>query len=261
MKKAINIIIFFLLSIVILTTCVRAEDEACKISISADKTTLEAGDEVTITLLMSEVNKTSGISQILSILEYSDDIFEIIPVEDSELEANFAGTEFEGCEIIYSGGKDTDTTIKNPWYILYMENNGAKGIYGSTTADPQIETQIIGKIKLKVKENVQSTNTTIALVDTEVFDAETISNATSTEDLTGFKISDSKIDLQINGTIDTNTSTTENQSQAQNSQEQKENKAEQEIPYTGVEEFIPFIFIIIIVAIVLNLRYKKYKDI
>lgn len=265
MKKAINIIVCFLVSLIILTTYVRAEDEACKISVSADKTTLKPGDEVTITLLMSNVNKTSGISQLLSILEYSNNIFEIVPVIDSELKSNLADTEFKDCQILYSGEKDTDTTIKNPWYILYIENSGAKGIYGATTADPQIETQVIGKIKLKVKENIQSTKTTVGIVDTEVFDAETISNTTSTENLTGYKISDSKIELQINGITNTgttnNTSTTGNQSNAQNTQTQTENKAKKDVPYTGIENFIPFIIIMIAIAGISYMRYKKYKDI
>ena len=265
MKKAINIIVCFLVSLIILTTSVRAEDEACKISVSADKTTLKPGDEVTITLLMSNVNKTSGISQLLSILEYSNNIFEIVPVIDSELKSNLADTEFKDCQILYSGEKDTDTTIKNPWYILYVENSGVKGIYGATTADPQIESQIIGKIKLKVKENVQSTKTTVGIVDTEVYDAETISNATSTENLTGYKISDSKIELQINGVTNTettvnNSSITGSQSKTQNSQQQTENKAKKEVPYTGIEDIIPFIFIVLIIGVVSYIRYIKYKD-
>lgn len=65
MKKKNIIISLFLILLVILTTSVNAEDEACKVSMSADKTTLENGDTVTITILMSNITKSEGIAQVI----------------------------------------------------------------------------------------------------------------------------------------------------------------------------------------------------
>lgn len=283
MKKFTKIFLYFIICMIFLTTYVQAEDKACKISLSANKATLNPGDEVTITLTMSDITKTSGILNFISVLNFSNDIFEIVFEEDKELSEALVGTDFEGCEILYSGEKDNDATIKNPWYVLYLEDGDSKGIYASTSADPQIENQIIGRIKLKVKENVKSTKATVSLLETEVFDSETISNAGSTGDLLGYEIADSEIALQINGASGTEAPSSGNNTQnnvniqgnvtnnvnnnkntvnkSTNKQTQSANKANQNVPYTGIEDYIPFMFIAIIVAVMAYINYRKYKDI
>ena len=78
MKKR-NIIIACLLFILILfTTKVNAAEEACKVSLSADKTTLGPGDTVTVSIKVSNVTKTDGISQFIGALDFPSDIFEIV---------------------------------------------------------------------------------------------------------------------------------------------------------------------------------------
>lgn len=275
MKTITKIFLYFIICIIFLTTYVQAEDQACKISLSANKATLNPGDEVTITLTMSDITKTSGILNLISVLNFSNDIFEIVFEEDEDLSNALVDTDFEGCKILYSGDKDSDSTIKNPWYVLYLEEGESKAIYASTGADPQIESQIIGKVKLKVKENVKSTKTTVLLSATEVFDAEAILNAETTGEFQGYEISDSEITLQINGVSGGTTPVLENDTQNNlvnnnntikqnstvNNQTQSANKVNQAVPYTGIEDYVPFVFIIIIVAVMAYINYRKYKDI
>lgn len=254
MKKNIKILLSFLMCLLLLMTCVNAE-EACKISLSANKTTLKPGDEVTITLLMSNVAKQSGIIDFLSILEYPDEVFELVYEENEELKAELEGTEFEGTGIVYYGETDTDTTIKNPWMLLCIEAEGEKGIYGTSLADPQIETQIVGKIKLKVKEGVKTQNVEVSLIDTEVLDAET-------EDETRFEILDSTLSLKIQGTTTPTTPVEENKNNTvQNQVKNIANQADKDVPYTGIQETFPIIAIILTIGILAYINYKKYKDI
>ena len=259
MRKFIKVCLYCIIFILLLTTCVRAEDEACKITLSANKKTLSPGDEVTITLTMSDITKTSGIVVFSSVLEYDNDIFEIIPVDDEELKADLEN-EFADFDILYNG--ENDATVTNPWYLLYIESDGSSGIYGSTMADPQIQQQVVGKIKLKVKEDAISTSTIISLQETEAYDSESISDTEDTGDITGYEIAESEIDLKIEGSTAAMTPTTqENVNKQQITQTQLENKAQETGPYTGIEDYIPFILIVAVIAIVSYIKYKKYKEI
>lgn len=271
--KKINIIIsVFIMVIIMLITKVNAADEACKITISADKTNLKSGDIVTVNLLMSDINKSTGIARIGGILEYSEDIFEIITEEDDELEEALVGTELEGYDIsvLYNGENDEDSTIKNPWYVLVIKENNGSIIYASTLADPQKESQIIGKIKFKVKDDVAETPAEISLTEMEAWDAETIAN----NEETGFEVSETSVVLMVNetsssGQKDGGTQTgnekkdDEKNKQIQNikNKETSDNIANNNVPYTGIEDTIPVIFILAIIALFAYINYKKYKNI
>lgn len=285
MKKTIKTILLFIICIMLSSTFVKAEDEACKITLSADKTTLAPGDEVTINLLMEDITKPTGIIEFISLLNVPDDVFEIIYEDDDELKAELGE---EGCEILYNGEHDEDTSIKNPWYLMYIEEAGFGGICGASIGDPQKESQIVGRIKLKVKDDATNTQATIKLSMTSVVDAE---NVDSTE---GSTISDSEIKLQIKGeskdkdepvnnvvqdnntnntskdntnTGKTNTNnniknnTNSNANKVKNTNKQTENKATQDVPYTGIEDWIPFIFLGMVISVIAYINYRKYKDI
>lgn len=264
MRKTIKIILFFIICIIISTTFVRAEEEACKITLSADKTILKPGDEVTVTLLMGNITKSTGIVQFLGALDYSNEIFDIVFQEDEELKALLE----EDCEILYNGEYDEDVTEEdNPWYLIYLEQQGVSGICGVSMEEPQLESQIVGKIKLKVKDNASETQAKISLLNTEAYDAENI-DAES-----GYTISDSEIKLQVSGNVQQGTSeqgtgTTNNNpvnSSPQNNSNvknnQTENKANQDVPYTGIEDYIPFILMTVIISVIAYINYRKYKDI
>ena len=41
----------------------------------------------------------------------------------------------------------------------------------------------------------------------------------------------------------------------------KDNKASNNVPYTGIEDTIPIIFILIVIATLAYINYRKYKNI
>lgn len=265
MKKRNVILLFFIVILIALTTNVMAEDEACKITMSADKTTVKSGDIVTVNLLMSNINKSTGIARFGGILEYPEDIFEIVYEEDEELKEALEETELAEYDIsiLYNGKKDTDLTIKNPWYVLNVKENGGNLIMASTLADPQKSSQIVGRIKFKVKENVDETPAEILLTEMEALDAETIANNGEN----GFKVSESSIVLTVNGTSSSeqpsNPPTEKNVQVVQNIQNKptNDNRANNDVPYTGIEDTIPVIFILAIISILAYINYRKYKNI
>lgn len=268
MRKRNVIFLFFIVILIALTTNVMAEDEACKITMSADKTTVKSGDIVTINLLMSDIKKTTGIAKFAGILEYSEDIFEIISEDDEGLKEELEGTELEGYDIsiLYNGEKDDDSTIKSPWYIFGVEGNGGSVIMAGTLSDPQKSSQIVGKIKFKVKENVDETPAEILLTEMQAFDADAIAN----NEENGFKVSESSIVLTVNGTSgsEQSSSTPTEKNQIKNVQVQNiqnkatnDNRANNDVPYTGIEDTIRVIFILAIISILAYINYRKYKNI
>ena len=291
MRKAIKIILLFIICVILPFTVVKAEDEACKITLSADKTILKPGDEVTITLLMENVTKSSGIVEFMAGLDFSKDVFEVIFENDEEVKAELIQElGIEGLEILYNGENDTDSSVNNPWYLIYAEPEGVAVIYGATIGDPQVESQIVGRIKLKVKDNATATQAKVTLLATEVYDAENIDSET------GHTITDSEIKLQVTGesenvtvnpgnantntnantnnNANTNTNTNINTNANTNKTNMNNtiankntsnvvnaNKATQNVPYTGIEDWAPFIFIGIIISVIAYVNYRKYKDI
>lgn len=279
--KKINIIIsFFIIVLIMLITNVKAADEACKITMSSDKESVSSGDIVTVNLLMSNINKPTGICSLFGILEYSDDIFEIVNEEDEDLQEQLVGTELEGYNILilYNGENDTDSTIKNPWYALLAKENNGNIIYASTLAEPQKESQIVGKIKLKVKEDVEETPAEILLTNMQALDAEAIANNQGE----GFAVSETSIVLKVNETNSNeqpddgddsdvqigNIQKDNGKNQTKNTQVQNiqnkvknDNIANNNVPYTGIEDTIPIIFILVIIALFAYINYKKYKNI
>lgn len=268
MKKISIIIACVIFFIIILTVRVNAVDEACKISISADKTELKKGDTVTINVLISNVTTTSGIGSFYGILDYPEDIFEIIPDEDESIKADYEEyAEYTDYSILYSGRQDDDITIENPWYMILVKEENENGFIASVDSEflediepvKQGESQIVGRIKLKVKDNVASTTTAkIALTEMKAFELGDSNDSSEDEDLTENELSDATLNLTIKGTAEN--SGTSNQNQNSN-QKQDDNKAKSDVPYTGIEDIIPVILIIIIIAILSYIGYRKYKDI
>ena len=133
----------------------------------------------------------------------------------------------------------------------------------STLADPQKSSQIVGRIKFKVKENVDETPAEILLTEMEALDAETIANNGEN----GFEVSESSIVLTVNGTSSSeqpsNPPTEKNVQVVQNIQNKptNDNRANNDVPYTGIEDTIPVIFILAIISILAYINYRKYKNI
>lgn len=269
MKRKSIIIASLFLFVILLTTKVNAADEACKISLSADKTTVEQGDTVTINVLISNVTKSTGIGQFYGILEYPENIFEPVLDDDTSIKSDY--TEYANYSILYSGRQDD--TNKNPWYIVLVKQGNQNGFLASmdtkfssdSNGAKEIkpgESQIIGKIKLKVKDSVTGTTTKVLLSDMEVFGPETTGD-TTTDTPKGDAISDASISLTIKEPTKDGTPIVSDipKSEVKQNQNKNANIASNEVPYTGIEDTIPVIFILAIISVLAYINYKKYKNI
>lgn len=276
MKKRNIIIALLILFIALLITTVNAADEACLISATADKTTLNPGDTVTIKLIMSNVKKTDGISQFIGVLDFSDDIFEIVPDNDESLKADYQA--YSNYDILYSGRQNEEE--QNPWYTVYVKEEEQKGIFSSvdTAFSNNIQSvkpgdsKTVGEIKLKVKDSAKGT-TTIKITDMEVYDKNSADTNNGSSE--GDKISDAAVTLTINEKTSTSGTTTvgtqgttqqqNQQSQAQGSTIQKQNttdnKAKNDVPYTGAKEEISAIVIVLLITVLAYIKYNKYKNV
>ena len=240
MRKIIETILLFIFCLILTTTSVKAESEACKITLSADKTSLKPGEEVTITLLMEEITNSAGIYELQTMLDFPEDVFEVQTFMDEQL----------GGELVYNGGNDTDSSITNPWYLMIEEN-----VLAGVSLNSQKQSQVVGRITLKVKNSAGSTTAKIKLSETLVSD----------ENGGEYEIADSnEISLQISASSQVTGNQIgneiDNKIKPQN-KVQTENKATGEAPYTGAEDYIPFVFIGIIISVMAYINYKKYKNI
>lgn len=253
-----TVIIFLLILFGINISIANAAEEACKITLSSDKSIVRAGEEVTITISMSNVSISSGLIQFGAIINYPKEMFDIITIEDEELKQEYEGTDYALCDILYVGEKDEDTSITTPWNLLYIEG-GQEGILGISSGDPQIANQIIGRFKLKAKEDVSSTTANISVTESAVLDSEGKE----------YQISDSNISLQLQESVKDNpieneivNNTIINNSTANNTvKSNNSNIANTDHEYAGVEDIVPVIFVIAILSLISYIKYRKYKDI
>ena len=270
MKKLEKIIFMFVIFILGFALSVSAADEVCKITMNADKSTLKPGDVVTVTLTASDIAIPEGIGTFLAEFKYNSNIFELVVEENEELKAAISQIEgmsgFEKSEVLYSG-LDNITTNSNPWYMLYFESSGEKAVFGSALTALK-NTQEIGKIKLKVKDGVTATTEkiefgTIVVVDGLALD--TNQSASAKE----YTISGANVNLTIKPTSNSGSNqqipqvstNKEQNSNTSNNKVQTNNQATGEAPNTGVEDYLPFVFIIITIGTFSYIKYKKYKDI
>lgn len=263
MKKRNIVMICLAFALILFTTTVNAANEPCKISLSADKTTLAPGDTVTLNLTISNVTKTNGISQFYGVLDFSDDIFEVVPDDDESIIADYS--DYEGYTVLYSGRQD-DSAL-NPWYIVYVEEEGQKGIIASVDTEysntvqavKSGSSQVVGKIKLKVKDSATGTVAKIALTDMEAF--EESSDSSTDGDTEDTAVSDTSVSFTLEGGTEEPTQIqTRTENKTQNKIE-NDNKSNNNVPYTGIEDTIPVIFILAIIAILAYINYRKYKNI
>ena len=281
MKKTIKIALFFVFCIILSTTCVKAEGDEYRVTLSADKKTLKPGDEVTITIVIENKTITNGIYTLLSNIQLSKDVFEIKPIETSDLE----GVQFQ---MLYDGREDEEILgVASPWGVIMMSDGENDLLMAQTLEEVAVKqgtSQVIGRVKLKVKTDAKPTTAKFNLLSKTAFDNLDAMDDTGDFDLEGgYTILDSEQDavqLQIvSSTGDAgntgNTGNTSNQTskddyqtignKQNNTQKQNkvqtENKATGSAPYTGIEDYIPFIFIGIIISGMAYINYQKYKNI
>lgn len=274
MKKIVRMFLIFIVFLFAFAANVNAAEEVCKIKMNADKSTLNAGDTVTITLTASDITLEKGIATFLAEFKYNENIFELVVEQDEQLKQAISQIEgmsdFEKCEVLYNGTTNTST---NPWYMLYFESAGQKAVFGSVVQAAQKDTQEIGKIKLKVKEGVTATTekiefTTIIVVDGSALETSQTNAAEHTVSGTNVSLTIKSTATsggnqqipQVNSTTNTNKEGT-TQTNVSNNKQQTNNQAPTQAPNTGVEDYLPFAFIIISIGTFSYIKYKKYKDI
>ena len=125
---------------------------------------VKMGETVTLKLTVNQIDQKNGINILQGKLEYDKDIFEKVENKDFEVKDNWS--------IVYN---DQDTDAEGKFIILSL-TNGIK------------QDQEIGSVNLKVKDNIESTNTTVKISEISTVENEKI-----------IKIQDSEKNLKVNG--------------------------------------------------------------
>ena len=135
--RRINVIAIVLITMLALSTNVKAANDSYKVSLNANHSQVHNGDELTLTIALSDISVESGekgIGAYKSNVEFDSSIFEYDSAEGTE-----------------------------KWDEPFYQN---KTIIGTTKDCKVVNTaQDIGKIKLKVKENAALGETTIKLTN------------------------------------------------------------------------------------------------
>ena len=135
--RRINVIAIVLITMLALSTNVNAASDSYKVSLSANHSQVHIGDELTLTISLSNISIESGekgIGAYKSDIEFDSSIFEYVSTEGIE-----------------------------KWDSPFYES---KKIIGTTKDGKVVNTaQDIGKITLKVKENATLGETTIKLTN------------------------------------------------------------------------------------------------
>lgn len=142
MKKTIVLSIIFMLILGITGITLAAEgDLTATLEATANKQTVLPGEEVVITLTLKDIQNIvgAGITNITTKIDYDTNIFEVI----------------------------TQENISSSLLAIYNDNENTQELTIATTTGITQDTDV-AKITFKVKENVLSTNTTIAFTTSTV---------------------------------------------------------------------------------------------
>lgn len=224
-KTFINIVLLILLVVFTLNK-VNAITNSFDAELEIDSTNLKPGEEITISLKVSNINMgDDGINALEGTIKYDTNVFETIT--------------------------QTDITSENGWSTTYNEEeeNSLKGKFLAVnlSAGTKEDTQIL-TVKFKVKDNVEeTTKTKIDFVD-----------ITSNDGVDLVNVGTKSIQITVNvpqKPIQENEIINETNND-------NENKAPGTIPQTGVTPIsVITISIITMVCIYIGIKYKNMKDI
>lgn len=234
LKKILVILITLILMLIATNMEVKAVTDSYNIGIITNKSTIEKGDSLEITLSLNDINVADGLGAYQATLEYDKNIFEYVSIE---------------------GLNSWDTPIYNNGTFVTTTKTGENIKSG----------EYVAKITLKVKDNISGENTTIKIVNitastgTETISAKDVSknisikgtnNTTENENLS---ITDDNNDKTSNK-IQQNTIVSSNNTESKTT-------AKKIIPKAGVSQTIVCGTIgFIIVAIILGIFvYKNEK--
>ncbi len=236
MKKSLKILVSILIIVSILIPT-QVQADSFKLQATANKSNVKAGETVTITLKLADIDAGElGINTIESYLEYDKEIFEEVTQSSIQSLNNWS--------ITYN---DEETAYKGKMLAVILQA-------GVT------ENQDIGTVTLKVKNGVTYTNTEIKIKNiTSNNGSELI---TETNKVIPLEIGTKPVEEPNSGNdgntgINNNGGTTGNKNQGNSA-----NISQTKIPNTGIMRY--FVIAIAgmgIVAIVVYLKYKQYKKI
>ena len=141
-KKKIFLMIGVVLIVLMLLIPVRVQADSFRFGMKANKTSLKAGETVTISLSVNDIDAgDAGINTVEGKFKYDSNVFEEV--------------------------KKSDFTSSNGWSLTYNDEETAqKGkLLGVVLQSGTKKNQEIGKVKLKVKSKVKVSQTTIKMTN------------------------------------------------------------------------------------------------
>lgn len=239
MKKSSKVVGVFLIILIASILIGKVYALSFKFKVTANKTEAKAGDEIIVSMEISDIDMGElGINAIESILDYDDKIFETVTRED--------------------------ITVQNNWTMTYNQEAGAHdgNFLVSNIIAGVKENQKIGEIKFKIREDVkQGTTTEIKF-----------KNVTSNDGGNLVKENDKSVAIKIIGETKPenpsntnvispieNTNTTQKVPNTTNNNTVKNVNQNNKLPYTGTTDFIKVAVALVTIASIIG--YIKYKQI
>ena len=165
--KIFIILVFWMLTIISFLPSVYASNDTCKLTITPNKTQANAGDEIILNLTVSDITSKNGIAIYNGIVEYDADVFEL-SIQDG------------------NDGKWKGDLIENSVTFTKADLEATK------------ESQEIGKIVLKIKNEAPTGEQKITLKNNEFADE------------SSFKIADITTSIEITEKNDNNSNNNSN---------------------------------------------------
>ena len=264
MKKVLINLLIVIVAIIVMSTNMAVQAVGFKLNATSNATTVKPGDEITITLAVSDVDLgENGMNTLEGTLDYNRDIFEEV--------------------------KSSDIATQNGWIVTY--NDEATGLNGkflaTKTGEGVKENQTLATIKLKVKENVSNQTTSVTIKDIATNDGTNLVEETnkqitikietpSTNSNPSGEGSGSgsqggaqggsqgsngsgKNDVNTAGSGNTNNNNTNKATTGTNNK--NTSKTNTSLPKTGVNDTIIVVGIVVIIltGIISYVKYKEYK--
>lgn len=242
------LLITIILNLIGLTGTVNAADNSFKANLAANKTELKAGEEVTVTLGVSDINMgENGINTIEGKITYDKDIFETITSNSI--------TNLNNWSVTYN---DTTNEKQGKFLAVNLSNGVKEG------------TQIFS-VKFKVKENItEEKETKISFEDITSNDGTNLVNA-------GTKTVTLKINKSTNQNNTNNNSNENKTANSENTNAKSDKKgssstkitnnagdkttATSKLPKTGKPVVIGLVAILLITIVALYIKNRTMRDI
>ena len=238
-RKIFITLIIAIITVLGVSAQVKAEGNSFKASLTANSTELKPGQEVTVTLAVSDINMgDNGINTVEGIIEYDKTIFEELKTTSVQSLNNWTTT------------LNTENSSNNGKFLAVNLTSGIK------------ESMQIFSVKFKVKEDIESTT------ETEIKYKDITSNDGTDLVSVGTKSIKIKVNVETNTPAETKTS--ENKTTQTNTSNTTKNTAETKdktgsatiLPKTGKSFIgIAMVGIVLIVSIVLWIKNRSMRDI